>query len=105
MTRVLVQILGRSHLDDLAEIHDRHAITHVLDDRQVVSDEEVREAEVPLEIPEKIDHLGLDGYIERRDRLIADDEIRLHGQRAGDTDALPLAATELVRITAGVLRV
>ena len=105
MPWVLVQVLRRSHLDDFGEIHDRHTIAHILDDSEVVSDEEVREAEALLEIPEKIDHLGLDGYVERRDRLIANDELRLNGQRAGDPDALPLASTELVRITAGVLRV
>ena len=71
MPWVLVQVPGRSHLHDLAEIHDRHAIAHIFDDSEVVSDEKVREAEVPLEIAEKIYHLGLDGYVERRDRLKA----------------------------------
>ena len=71
MPWVLVQVPGRSHLHDLAEIHDRHAIAHIFDDSEVVSDEKIREAEVPLEIAEKIYHLGLDGYVERRDRLKA----------------------------------
>ena len=79
MPWVLVQVLGRSHLDDLAKIHDRHAIAHILDHSEVVSDKEVGEAEVPLEIPEKIDDLGLDGYVECRDRLIADNELRFNG--------------------------
>ena len=47
---------------------------------------------------EQIDDLRLDRDVERRDRLVADDQLRLAGQRAGDADALALAAGELVRI-------
>ena len=32
------------------------------------------------------------------DRLVADDQVRLHGERPGDPDALSLATAELVRI-------
>jgi hypothetical protein len=52
-----------------------------------------------LKIVEEIQDLGLDRDIERRGRLIADDESRLHCQCAGDSDALPLPATKLVRVS------
>ena len=105
MPWVLVKLLGGSDLHYLAQIHDRHAIAHILDDSQVMSDKAVREAEAPLEIPEQIDHLGLDRHVESRDRLIADDELGLHRQCPGGPDALPLAAAELVRLAPGVLGV
>jgi len=36
-------------------------------------------------------------------RLVGDDQLRTHGQRARDADALALAARELVRVAAQVL--
>ena len=56
-----------------------------------------------LEVLEEVDDLGLDGYVEGGDRLVADDQGRLHRQRPGDADPLALAPRELVRVAAGVL--
>ena len=44
--RVLVQRVARGHLDDLAQVHDRHAVGHVLHHRQVVRDEQVGQVEL-----------------------------------------------------------
>ena len=52
---------------------------------------------------EQVDDLRLDRHVERRDRLVADDEPRLDRERARDADPLALAAGELVRIAARVL--
>src|SRR5690606_12413309 len=41
--------------------------------------------------------LGLHRHVQRRDRLVADEQLRLERQRPGDRDALALAAGELVR--------
>src|SRR6218665_2566445 len=46
----------------------------------------------------QLQHLGLHRNIERGDRLGGDDQLGLHGQRAGNADALALAARELLRI-------
>ena len=50
-----------------------------------------------LQVLDQIEHLRLHRHVERRDRLVGDDEVRLDGERAGDADALALAAGELVR--------
>ena len=71
--------------------------------RQVVGDEDEGDAELAPELVEKLDHLRLDRDVERGDRLVADDELGLERQRAGDGDALALAAGELVRVALGVL--
>ena len=55
--------------------------------------------ELCLEIFEQVDHLGLNRNVERRDRLVADDELRIDRQCAGHADALPLPSREFVRIT------
>ena len=75
----------------------------VLDHRQVVRDEQVGEAELLLQVLEQVDHLRLDRHVERRHRLVADDQLRLDRERARDADALALAAGELVRIAAHVI--
>ena len=74
----------------------------MLDDGQVVGDEEVGQAELLLEVVEQVEDLALDRDVERADRLVADDELRVERQRPGDADALALAAGELVRVAVDV---
>ncbi len=50
-----------------------------------------------LQVGEQVDDLRLDRNVERRDRLVADDQVGAGRERAGDADALALAARELVR--------
>ena len=49
------------------------------------------------QLHEQVQHLRLDRHVERRHRLVADQELGLHRERAGDADARALAARELVR--------
>ena len=63
-----------------------------------MGDEEVGELQLLPQLLEQVDDLGLDRDVERRDRLVADDEVRRRGERPGDADALALAAGELVRV-------
>src|SRR5712671_3082024 len=84
-------------LDDLAEIHDGDAVADVLDDGEVVGDEQIRKPELALQIAQQVDHLSLHRDVERRDRLIADDQARVERQRASDADTLALATGEFVR--------
>src|ERR1051326_305510 len=84
-------------LDDLAEIHDRDAPADVLDDGDVVGNEEIREAEFLLQIAKQIDDLRLHRDVERRYRLVANDQPGVERPRAGDAAALALSAREFVR--------
>ena len=74
-------------------------------DVQVVGDEDVGQPEVALQVREQVEDLRLHRHVERGHRLVADDHLRLQRQCAGDPDALPLAARELVRKAVVVLRV
>src|SRR5260370_37202473 len=78
-------------LDDLSEIHDGDAVADTLDDREVVGDEQIGKPELALQIAQQVDHLRLHRDVERRDRLIADDQARVKRERAGDADPLALA--------------
>ncbi len=102
---MLVQRLGGRELDDLAEVHDRDPVRDLADDREVVGDEDVGQVEVVLEVLQQVEDLRLNRDVERRHRLVADDQLRLQRDRAGDADPLPLAARELVRVAVVVLRV
>ena len=76
----------------------------VPDDAEIVRDEQVGEPHLALQVGEEVEHLRLDRDVEGRDRLVGDDQLRLEHQRAGDGDALALAAGEHVRVAAVVLR-
>ena len=92
-----IEVLLRRDLDDLAEIHHGDAVAQVPDHRKIVRDEDVGEAEAVAQRLEQVDDLRLDRDVERRDRLVADDEVRLRRERARNADALALAAGEFVR--------
>ena len=67
-------------------------------------DEDVGQVELALEILQQVEDLRLHRDVERRDRLVADDQLRLERERARDADPLALAAGELVRVAVVVLR-
>ena len=75
------------------------------DDVQVVRDEDVRQVEVALQVLQEVEDLRLHRHVERRNRLVADDELRVDRESARDADALALTARELVREAVVVLGV
>ena len=67
-----------------------------------MGNEQIGEAEALLQILQEVDDLRLDRDIKRRHRLVADDQVGIDGERAGDADALTLPTRELVRIAPGM---
>ena len=65
----------------LPEVHHGDAVRDVLHDRQVVRDEQVGEVELLLQVLEQVEDLGLDRDVERRDRLVAHDQLGPQGER------------------------
>jgi hypothetical protein len=104
MQRPIVEIALARDLDQLAEIHHRDAVADVLHHGKVVSDEQIGEAEALLQVLQQVHDLRLDRHVERRHRFVADDQVGIDRQRAGDADALALTSGELMRITPRVLR-
>ena len=66
-------------------------------DGKVVRNEEIADAEAVLKVHQQVDDLRLHRHIERRHRLVADDEQRLKGERPRDHDPLALAPRKLMR--------
>ena len=67
-----------------------------------MGNEQVGRAGLLLDILHQVDHLCLNGHVQRRDALICDDELGVHDEGAGNAHALALAARELVRIALGM---
>ena len=103
MHRIAEQLATRRELDHAAGAHHRDAVGDIIDDREVVRDEEIGEPDLLLQVLQEIEDLRLDGDVERRDRLVADDELGLQRQSARDADALPLTAGKAVRVAVEVL--
>jgi len=61
-------------LDDLAGIHDGHALTDLGDDAKIVRDEEEGEAERLTQPAQQNENLELHGDVERRRGLVGDEE-------------------------------
>jgi len=79
-------------LDDAPQVHHCNLVRDVFNDRNVVGDEQVRQAKIALQGLEQVENLGLDRHIQRTRGLVAHQQPRPDRQRAGDGDALPLAS-------------
>src|SRR6516162_7898130 len=85
-----VEIARRRDLDDLAHIHDRHPVADMLHDAEIMRDEEIGEAEPVLQLEHEVDDLRLHRDVQRRDRLVGDDQAGIESERSSDADALAL---------------
>ena len=92
------EYLGRhAFLYDPPEIHNEHALAQMAHHVQIVADEKESQAQLRAQVRKQIKNLRLYGNVERGDRLVGNDEIRLARERAGNGNALALSAGEFVR--------
>ena len=87
----------RADLDQLAAVEDGDPVGEVADHGEVVADEQVGDAAIPLQVEQEVENGGLDRDVQRRGRLVEDDQLGLAGERPRDGDALALPARELER--------
>ncbi len=104
MHRAGKQSLARRPLDDLAGVHDGHAIGHVAGDVEVVGDQQQAHAALGLQSLEQAQDLGLDRDIQRGGRLVGDQNPGLARQHGGDQRPLALAPRELEGVTGRQIR-
>src|SRR5690348_4036909 len=95
---------GRALLDEAARFHVGYARGELGDDGQAVGDEEEGQREFTLQAFEEFEDLRADGNVESGDWLVCDDKLGSQNERAGDSDALALAAGEFVGIAAEGVR-
>ena len=96
-------VVGLAVLHQIAQVHNADSVGDMLDDGQIVGDEKIRQVALFLQGFQQVDDLRLNGDVQRGDRLIADDELGVQGQRTGNADTLALAAGELVRVAGLVI--
>ena len=95
--RVGQQLLGRGQLNDLAEVHDGDAVTHVAGYRQVMGDVEIGHVEPVGQLEHEVHDRDADAHIEHRRRLVRHYKRRVDDEGTGDGHPLALAARQLVR--------
>lgn len=96
--------LGRPKLHHAAKIHHGHPVRYVTHNAQIVGNKQNRQAELLLQIAEKIDDLCRNRHIQCGYRLIGNDKLRLQCECARNANALLLTARKLTRIAIGVVR-
>ena len=92
MLRPPQHLVGRARLDDLAVLHHRDVVCQIFDDAEVVSDEEICDAQFILQLPQQIQNLSLHGHIKRGSGFVADDQPRFDRERASDRKPLTLSS-------------
>ena len=90
------QLFGGRGLHHAAQVHDHHTVGQMPHHAQIMADEQIGEIQFFSQRDEQVQYLRLDGYIECRNRFIADQEIGFHGERARDADTCALATGELM---------
>src|SRR6185437_14621067 len=84
-------------LDDLAALHHGDAVGDLAHHAEIVRDEEHAHVALGLDALDQREDLRLRGHVERRGRLVGDEDRGLQCKRHRDHRALALAAGELMR--------
>src|SRR5580704_10221931 len=95
IARVRRDLVSVAIFDNLAVVHHGDPVADIPYHGQVVRYEQVRHARGVLYLLEQVEHPYLCGQVQRRDRLVAHDELRRQGQGPGDGYPLALTSAEL----------
>ncbi len=98
------QLLHRRRLDHLAVAHHMHLVGYLGDDRQVMGDQQHPHIGLLGGAHHQLQHLGLDGVIQRGGGLVGNQQGRLARHRNGQHHTLAHAARELERVILQQLR-
>lgn len=98
MLRVVDNFSDRTGFDNLTVIHNRYPITDIAHHREIMADKQEGQLTGGVQFAEQLQDFSLNGNIERRDRLVGHEQIRIQCECPGNADALALPATEFVWI-------
>jgi RecB family endonuclease NucS len=85
-------------LDEAARVHHSDAIGDLDRDTHIVGDKQDGHAQLALETSQKLENLDLHRRIERRGRLVGEEQARLAGESKRDHGPLAHAARHFVRV-------
>jgi hypothetical protein len=103
MARPCEQLGGRPRLDDAPAVHDKQPVTDARHHRQVVADEQERRAVLVHEVAEQGNDLRLYRHVERRGRLVGEQERRPARDGHRQHHPLALPARQLIGKGPGLL--
>ena len=86
------------YLHHAAQIHDHYTVTQMLDYTQIMADKQIGDVVNLLQFLQQINNLCLHAHIQSADRLITDDECRIHRNGACNGDSLALTAGKFMGI-------
>ena len=92
------QFLGRTGLDELAQVHHDHLVGEVVNHRQIVRDHQVADVALGLQVGHEVENLRAHRHVKRGDGLVGHDQRGTRRQRPGEADPLPLAAGQFPRV-------
>lgn len=95
MSRLLEKTVRGGVFDEFAAAEDEDVIGHLLDDGEVVGNKEQGQAGALAQFAEEVEEARLNRDIEGANGFVADEDLRLYGEGAGDEDTLALATAEL----------
>src|SRR6187399_1508184 len=95
---LLKYLINAGFLDDPAGIHYTHAIGDLGNDSEIMRYQEDSELSGFAKMIQKLEYLGLDGYIKRRGRLIGDQQLWIACQGHRYHHTLTHAPGKLMRI-------
>jgi hypothetical protein len=98
VTRIADHVADARGLDDLSGVHDGDALARLRDYPEVVADENDAHAELGAQVLQEFQDLILNRDVERRARLVGEQDGRTAGERDCDQHALPHPAREFVRV-------
>nr|GEY82994.1 hypothetical protein [Tanacetum cinerariifolium] len=101
--RVIEEVVRRGLFDDLALVHEDHAVRHRARKTHFVGHAEHGHA-LFRQADHGVEHFFHHFRVEGRSRLVEQHDFRLHAQRAGNCHALLLATGQLARILVRLLR-
>lgn len=88
MQRIFEQQISWCFFYHSSHIHNRNIIREIFYNGQVMGNEDIGQSQILLQLFEQVQNLRLNGNVQRGNRLVADNDFRIHSQSAGNTDTL-----------------
>ena len=98
MLRCVQDLVRRAHLDEQAMLHHGDPISDVGDHAEIMGDEQHAGVVARLKLLDQLQDLRLCRDIERRGRLVGDQNLRIERQRHRDHCPLTLTAGEFMGV-------
>ena len=87
-----------AYLDNFPQIHDGSAVADITNEGEVMRNEHAGKAECFRQTSKKPEQAGPNGYVQHGNRFISHQKDRFQNDGPGDGNALPLTATQFMRI-------